>query len=221
MRCRLVLCEGFNECCFVQPLLNRKPHWKIKSKDISRINELVRSYKDREDVWIIHDGNGKQHTYKKTRYLVTNLRWQLPAKLILILDENGNDIFNELRGNIESFVAKTDRFDGVWKATVMDDGDNILKVCFANRKECQILLLITPESLERKVAEKLETKYELSREYDDPHIFINEVAKEGRIPGVENACDIFKLACSDGWFKGERWFHLLSQVFDRSHPFLK
>jgi hypothetical protein len=64
-------------------------------------------------------------------------------------------------------------------------------------------------------------KYELTREYGDPHIFINEVAKEGRISGVEKACDIFKLACSEGWFEGERWFNQLSKVFDYSHPFLE
>jgi hypothetical protein len=187
-------------------MIKHSDKWNLK------IGELVKSYKNREDFWIIHDGNGKPHIYEKTRTLITQLRSYLPIKLILILDENGDNIVN-IRGEIEPFVTNTQRFDGIWRAAVRNGGDNILKVCFANRKKCQILLLITPESPERKVAEKLETKCGHSGEYEDPHIFINEVAKEGQIPGVGNACDIYKLACHEEWFKGEKWFYQLSQVF--------
>ncbi|MGB2727266.1 MAG: hypothetical protein WBD09_02165 [Halobacteriota archaeon] len=93
----------------------------------------------------------------------------------------------------------------------MDEGNATLALSF-KKHISNIFVAEVSGSLEREVAKKLREKFELST--SDPHDLISLVVERQLLNGVENECDVFKLAASEGWFRSESWFHRLSDLLN-------
>ena len=214
MRYKLVLFEGEHDRCFIEELLRGNEYYTTKKDEIKKVEDFIRRFwkkGKKENVLIIHESGGKQHLYKKMKYLITRLR-DSPFKMILMLDQNSNDVFGTVTHKIEEFVNTPSKFTKAQKPELIDEGNATLALRF-KRHLSNISVAEVPGSLEMEVAKKLRKKFRLST--SDPHDLISSAAKQQLLKGVENECDIFKLAASDGWFRTESWFRRLSKLLSK------
>lgn len=210
MRCKLVLCEGEYDCCFIEELLSGKEYYTTKRDEMKKVYDFIRRFRKKENVLIIHESGGKQYLYKKMKDLLSKLRGS-PFKMILMIDQNYNDVFGKVTHKIEEFVNTPSRFTKAQKPALMDEGNATLALSFKKHLS-NIFVAEVSGSLEREVAKKLREKFELPT--SDPHDLISLVVERQLLNGVENECDVFKLAASEGWFRGESWFHRLSDLLN-------
>jgi hypothetical protein len=207
MQCKLVLCEGKYDRCLIEELLSGEIYY---ANEMKKFLELIRSFCESENTVLILSCGGKEGLYKKVGDLVAKLRGS-SFNAILMLDQDGGDTFSKVKRRIEEFINTPCKFHP--QKPILEEKKNAtlalsLKNCFSN-----IFIAEVPESLESVVAKKLREKFGLST--SGPHGLISLVVERQLLKEVENECDVFKLAASDGWFSSEGWFHRLSELLSK------
>lgn len=205
MQCKLVLCEGKHDRCFIEELLSGKIYHY--TNEMKKFLELIRSFGESENTVLILSCEGKEGLYKKVGDLVSKLRGS-SFNAILMLDQDGGDTFSKLKRRIEEFINTPCKFHP--QKPILEEKKNATLALSLKNYFSNIFIAEVPESLESVVAKKLREKF--GRSTSAPHNLISLVVERQLLEGVENECDIFKLAASDGWFRTESWFHRLSKL---------
>lgn len=207
MQCKLVLCEGKYDRCFIEELLSGEIYY---ANEMKKFLELIRSFGERENTMLILSCGGKEGLYKKVEDLVSKLRGS-SFNAILMLDQDGGDTFSKLKRRMEEFINTPCKFHP--QKPILEEKKNATLALSLKKYFSNIFIAEVPESLESVVAKKLREK--LGPSTLGPHDLISSAAKQQLLKGVENECDIFKLAASDGWFRTESWFRRLSKLLSK------
>ena len=206
MQCKLVLCEGKYDRCFIEELLSGELYY---TNEMKKFLELIRSFGERENTVLILECGGKEGLYKKVGDLVSKLRGS-SFNAILMLDQDGGDTFSKLKRRIEEFINTPCKFHP--QKPILNEKKNMTLALSLKNYSYIIRIVEVPGSLEREVAKKLREMFRDSPL--DPHDLISWVVKRQLLRGVKNECDVFKLAVSEGWFRSESWFCRLSELLE-------
>jgi len=107
MQCKLVLCEGEHDRCFIEELLSGKIYHY--TNEMKKFLELIRSFGESENTVLILSCGGKEGLYKKVGDLVSKLRGS-SFNAILMLDQDGGDTFSKVKRRIEEFINTPCKF---------------------------------------------------------------------------------------------------------------
>jgi len=206
MQCKLVLCEGKYDRCFIEELLSGALYY---TNEMKKFLELIRSFGERENTVLILECGGKEGLYKKVGDLVSKLRGS-SFNAILMLDQDGGDTFSKLKRRIEEFINTPCKFHP--QKPILNEKKNMTLALSLKNYSYIIRIVEVPGSLEREVAKKLREMFRDSPL--DPHDLISWVVKRQLLRGEKNECDVFKLAVSEGWFRSESWFCRLSELLE-------
>ena len=100
MQCKIVLCEGKYDRCFIEEFLSGEIYY---TNEMKKFLELIRSFGESENTVLILESEGKEGLYKKVGDLVSKLRGS-SFNAILMLDQDGGDTFSEVKRRIEEFI---------------------------------------------------------------------------------------------------------------------
>ena len=208
MQCKLVLCEGKYDRCFIEELLSGEIYY---TNEMKKFLELIRSFGESENTVLILECGGKEGLYKKVGDLVSKLRGSSFNAILMLDQDGGGDTFSKLKRRMEEFINTPCKFHP--QKPILEEKKNATLALSLKNYFSNIFVAEVPESLESVVAKKLRGEFGLST--SGPHDLISSAAKQQLLKGVENECDIFKLAASDGWFRTESWFRRLSKLLSK------
>lgn len=103
MQCKIVLCEGEHDCCFILPLSIWKECYIAKRGEMKKVEWFIRRFGNKKNALIIHECGGKPNLYEEMKKLISKLRAS-QFKMILMLDQNTENVFQEVKVEINNLV---------------------------------------------------------------------------------------------------------------------